>query len=536
MEKNKNLYNTLRVMDIHISLDYDEDTLKEAVSKRLSLSIDKIRSVNIYKRSIDARKKSDVHFVFTLDVVVSIHDNINLEKAIVSPLKYEYKNIKCKKLNTRPLVVGSGPAGLFSALILAQSGVMPILIERGYDVDKRSKIVSSFWNNSILDEKCNVQFGEGGAGTFSDGKLTTGIKNELINKVLNELIESGAPEEILYLSKPHIGTDKLRVVVKNIRKRIESLGGEVRFGCKLTGIIQNDNKITGAILKDENSLYEIETDNIILAVGHSARDTFEMLYKNEVIIEQKAFSVGVRIEHSQEMINKSQYGKFSNHPKLLKADYKLSARLKNGRGVYTFCMCPGGMVVGSSSEKETVVTNGMSEFSRSKTNANSALLVGVGSKDFLSDHPLAGIEFQRKLERKAFEIAGRNYYAPVQRVEDFLNGSVSSSIGEIIPSYQPGYSSCNLSDCLPSIIIESMKQGILEMNKRLNGFSFPDAILTGVETRSSSPVRILRTDKLESFNLSGLYPCGEGAGYAGGIISAAIDGIKCAEAVLIKNI
>lgn len=533
MKEDKNRYTKLRLSNINVPLDYDSLKLRKISAKTLNLPLSQVVDAEISKRSIDARKKDKIHFVCSIDVLVK--DTIpNLKKFSLTPKKSEYKAVKCKKMSTRPLVVGSGPAGLFAALILAQSGARPILIERGYDVERRTKTIKAFWSGMGFDEKCNVQFGEGGAGTFSDGKLTTGIKSTLIQKVLDEFVKAGAPREILYLAKPHIGTDNLKIIVKNLRKKVESLGGEVHFNSKLTGIICNDGKVNLAQIESEDGLYKVETDNIILAIGHSARDTFKMLYESGVHMTSKPFSVGARIEHLQESINKAQYGKFYNNTRLGAADYKLSTHLKNGRGVYTFCMCPGGKVVASSSEKGMVVTNGMSEFARNEINANSALLVGINPDDFGSDHPLAGIEFQRNLEKKAFKLGGENYNAPVQRVEDFLRNKASIKLGDIVPSYKPGFSLCNISDCLPNTVVESMRQGIIEMDKRLKGFAYPDALLTAVETRSSSPVRIVRKENLESVNISGLYPCGEGAGYAGGIVSAAVDGIKCAEATLKK--
>ncbi len=420
---------------------------------------------------------------------------------------------------------------MFAGLVLALSGLKPIIIERGKAVEDRQKDVNLFWEKKELNPESNVQFGEGGAGTFSDGKLTTGIKSPYIHKILEELYEAGAPEEILYSSKPHIGTDQLAIVVKNIRKKIISLGGEVRLECKLEKLISANGFIHGITYSHNGENIDIETDSVILAIGHSARDTVEMLYNSGIKIIQKPFSVGARIEHPQALINKAQYGKFANHKALGAADYKLSCHKLHERGAYTFCMCPGGTVVAAASEKGGVVVNGMSELARDGENANSALLVGIEPENFPSEHPLAGIYYQREIEQKAFQIAGSNYNAPAQLVGDFLNGKLSKSLGSVKPTCPTGVTLCDLTECLPNAVSETMKSAIVEMNKKLEGFSLYDAVLTAPETRSSSPVRILRDDFLQC-SVNGVYPCGEGAGYAGGIISAANDGIKCAHAVL----
>jgi uncharacterized FAD-dependent dehydrogenase len=477
-----------------------------------------------------------VHFIATIDVNVNGSESKIIGKcksknvSIAKP--YEYNLPACKKLNYQPVVVGFGPAGMFAGLILAQAGAKPIIIEQGYDVDRRAKDIENFIKTRKLNTSSNIQFGEGGAGTFSDGKLTTGTKDIRARKVLLEFYKHGAPEEILYSGKPHIGTDKLRTVVKNIRNEIINLGGEVHFGTKLTKLKYKNNSICGVVAVKDGNKIVIETDNVILAIGHSSRDTFEMLYNSDVFMEQKAFSVGARIEHLREDIDRSQYGDFAGNERLGSAPYKLNVHLKNGRGVYTFCMCPGGEVVPATSEENMVCTNGMSEFSRDKVNSNGALLVGVNPEDFGSSHPLAGIEFQRKIERKAFEVGGENYNAPVQRVGDFLNNKKSTAFGSVVPSYKPDVTFCNLDDVLPEFVTSSMKEAILLMDKRLKGFANPEAVLTGAETRSSSPVRIVRDDSLQSVSIKGLYPCGEGAGYAGGIVSAGVDGIKCAEKII----
>ncbi len=529
----------IRISNLYLPLDFDFNNIKTFASQILKIPSGKIDNVSLHKKSIDARRKDNIKFNCTIDVSVAENEQKIVRTCnkdnifIVTP--YEYTLPLYKNLSKRPLVVGFGPAGMFAALTLANAGQKPIIIERGRDVDNRTKDVNNFWRTGTLDPSSNVQFGEGGAGTFSDGKLTTGIKDKRVPFVFNEFVLNGAPREILYLSKPHIGTDNLKKVVKNIREKIISLGGEILFETQLIDIIKNNEKIAGAVVRDNNHTYEIATDNIILCIGHSARDTFKMLFDAGVKMTQKAFSVGVRIEHPQTLINKAQYGAFASHKKLGAADYKLAVHLENGRGVYTFCMCPGGSVVAAASEPGYLVTNGMSEFARDNKNSNSALLVSVTPEDFNSAHPLAGIQFQRKLEHDAFILGGKNYFAPVQLVGDFLNNKTSSSLGEVVPSYKPGYTLCNLANCLPDYIIDSLRLGIVALNKKLPGFAKDDAILTGTETRSSSPVRILRSETFESINIKGLYPCSEGAGYSGGIVSAAVDGIKCAQALLSKT-
>ncbi len=527
----------LRINDISLPLDYDDNTIKKVVAQKLRVNVSDIQYASLYKRSVDARKKNNVHFQATVDVKLSLKEK-NIADKIRSAVwveEYKYNLPKSKPLTQRPVIIGSGPCGLFAALILAEAGQNPIVIERGYDVDRRAQDVNRFWTNGVLDTKSNVQFGEGGAGTFSDGKLTTGTKDERTRKVLLEFVENGAPNEILYLAKPHIGTDKLRDTVKNIRNKIISLGGEVLFETKLTRLRIKDGKIIGIETEKNGTKQIIPTDNIILAIGHSARDTFKMLEDNGIKMEQKAFSIGARIEHLQENINKQQYGEFWNSPYLSAADYKLAVHLKSGRGVYTFCMCPGGSVIAVASEKGRLVTNGMSEFARDGVNANSAILVGITPNDFGSNNVLAGIELQRRLESNAFKCGGENYYAPVQRVCDFIKRQKSKSLGSVIPSYKPGYELTNLDLCLPQYITDSIREGIQLMNNRLNGFSDGDAVLTATESRSSSPVRILRNENMQSVSVSGLYPCGEGAGFAGGIISAAVDGIKAAEMILLSS-
>lgn len=526
----------IRINEIRLSLDEEETLLPEKAAKILKVNKKYIKLYTIYKKSVDARKKDDVHFTYSLDVEITLDEEQIVRKcksnkvSIVKP--YHYVLPENKRVSSfRPVVVGFGPAGMFAGLILAQSGLKPIILERGKAVDERTKDVEKFWKTRELNEESNVQFGEGGAGTFSDGKLTTGIKSPYIRKILQELYEAGAPEEILYSSKPHIGTDRLITVVKNIRKKIEELGGEVRLECRLEKLIVANGFVHGVTYSHHGNQIDLETDSVIMAIGHSARDTLEMLYNMGVEIMQKAFSVGARIEHPQSLINKAQYGKFAGHKKLGAADYKLACHGLHERGAYTFCMCPGGTVVAAASEKEGVIVNGMSSLARDGENANSALLVGIEPKDFPSEHPLAGIYYQREIENKAFKLAGSNYKAPAQLVGDFLKGIESKELGNVNPTCPTGVTLTNIDYCLPSKVSATMKSAIVEMDKKLNGFNLYDAVLTAPETRSSSSVRILRDDLLQC-NIRGVYPCGEGAGYAGGIISAAVDGVKCAHAVL----
>lgn len=528
----------IRINELKLPLDYTENDLKKAAANAIKVDPSKISSVTLAKRSVDARKKDSIKFTAAVDVALSVDENSVLRRcknnkaAIHTPYVYDLPNEK--PLAKRPVVVGAGPGGLFAALILAQCGQQPILIERGKSVDDRTADVALFWNGGKLDTNSNVQFGEGGAGAFSDGKLNTGTKDSRSRKVLEEFVSHGAPEEILWAAKPHIGTDRLKPTVKSIRNDIISLGGEVRFETTLTKLDIKNDRLVGIEVESNGKTDTIETDAVILALGHSARDTFNMLYNSGFAMEAKPFSVGVRIEHLQTKINKAQYGAFYDHPKLGAADYKLSVHLKSGRGVYTFCMCPGGYVVAAASEENTVVTNGMSEFARDSKNANSALLVGVTPDDFGSDSPLAGIEFQRKIERAAFKAGGKTYRAPVSRAGDLLAKKKTTALGSVIPSYKPGYEFAQADEYLPGFVTNSIREALPLLGGRLKGFDEPDAVITGAETRSSSPVRILRGETLEALGITGVYPCGEGAGYAGGIMSAAADGIRCAEALL-KN-
>ena len=525
----------IRITDLKIPLTYDLKLLEDIVAKRLGIEHRRIEHMDIAKRAVNSTDKQDIYFNMTVVVCVSGDENEvikrNRNKSISKELELSY-NVPENKSKARPVVVGCGPAGMFAVLILSQAGARPILLERGLDVDSRRQRVLEFWQTGILDTNSNVQFGEGGAGAFSDGKLKTGLKDFRKMKVLRELVEAGAPSEIMYLSKPHIGTDRLNETVKGIRKKTISLGGEVHFGAKVTEILHKDGQVTGVGFVEKGGYNELYTDNVVLAIGHSARDTFERLLDSSIYIEQKPFAVGVRIEHPQKLIDKIQYGDFAGHPALGAADYRMVVHLKNGRGVYTFCMCPGGTVVAATSEENALVTNGMSEYVRDGRNANTALLVTIDKKDLGSDHPLAGIAFQRRIEAAAYAAGGGDYMAPVQRLEDFLHKRNTTAFGEVLPTYMPG-TGFNQVDCyMPEYITDSLRQAVTEMGDWMPGFAYPDALFTGAETRSSSPVRIKRGENLEAVGIKGLYPCGEGAGYAGGIISAAVDGVLCAERIL----
>ncbi len=515
----------------NIRLEIGEELTKKVIVKNNHISENEIMSFELHKKSIDARKKNDIHYNCAVIAEVENEKKIKKTKNISEYKKVELVIPKIKNAK-RPVIIGCGPAGLFSALYLSYAGLKPILIERGSEVDKRIEKVNNFWNNSLFDPKTNVQFGEGGAGTFSDGKLTTGVNDERMEFIKEQLVKFGAPQEILYLAKPHIGTDKLCVTVKNIRNEIIKLGGEIKFDTKMIDFLTKDNHISSVIFEDDEKIKRLDCENLILAIGHSARDTFKLLKEKGLKMERKPFSVGGRIEHLQKDIGYSQYGKI--YDKLPPADYKLSVRTKDDRGVYTFCMCPGGQVVASASEEGTVVTNGMSFFSRDNKNANSALLVTVNPSDIEGDDVLGGVEFQKSIEEKAFLVGGKNYFAPVQRVGDFLNNKNSYEFGKVKPSYKPGTSFAQISDVLPRFVVDAMKEAIVLLDKKMKGFADPDAIITVPETRSSSPVRILRDMKTLEADIKGLYPCGEGAGYAGGIMSAALDGIKCAQKIIEK--
>ncbi|MBX4269107.1 NAD(P)/FAD-dependent oxidoreductase [Clostridium estertheticum] len=527
---------TIRVNNITLDIDESIDDLRIKAAKLMRVSDSEIKKIKIAKESIDARKKNNIKFNYavniTMDNEINVVTRANNKDVKLEEDKYEAEfEFGTKKMNHRPIIVGMGPAGMFAGILMAQKGYKPLIIERGEKVENRTKTINKFWTRAVLNTESNVQFGEGGAGTFSDGKLTTRIKDTRCDYILEEFVKAGAPEEIVYIGKPHIGTDVLKDVVKNIRETIIKLGGEVRFNSKLEDIKIKDGKMQSIIVNGE----EIPCDNLILAPGHSSRDTYEMLYKNGVSMSSKPFAVGVRIEHPQDMINENQYGKYASHPRLKAADYKLTYKSsKLGRAVYSFCMCPGGAVVSAASEQGKLVINGMSEYNRDKKNANSAIVVSVGPKDFASDNPLAGIEFQRYYEGLAYKIGGENYNAPVQLVGDFLKGNVSDKIGSIKPSYTPGYKLADLTNCLPTYVTDAIKEALPNFEHKINGFSRNDAILTGIETRTSAPVRIDRNEEFQSISLEGLYPAGEGAGYAGGIISAAVDGLKIAESIMKK--
>lgn len=524
----------VRVGNIRVPLDFDFSQLERYCTDELGIPESSLRSVKLSKKSVDGRKKNDVHFNISLDIAAKNEPKLLKRlKNAVSVDKYTY-DVPRVKADSRPVIVGFGPAGMFAALVLAKAGARPIVLERGYDVDSRVKAVAAFRSTGKLDTECNIQFGEGGAGTFSDGKLTTGIKDKRIRYVLEKLVEFGAPDEILYMAKPHIGTDRLRETVKQLRIRVTELGGEVRFGARFCGYETKNGHITAAVYTDTEGEHRIDTDSLILATGHSARDVFELLYDRGVDLSQKNFAVGVRIEHLRTDIDKAMYGDFAGHAALKAADYKLVVHLPNGRTLYTFCMCPGGEVVAASSEEGRLAVNGMSCFARDAVNSNSALLVNVGSEDYGSDHPLAGMHFQRKLEERAYTAGGGSYSAPVCTVGELMDKKLGEGFGRVAPSYIPAVKKALPDEYLPDYICESLRLGIAEMGKKIRGFDDREAVLTGIESRSSSPVRINRGDDLQSLTVKGLYPCGEGAGYAGGIISAAVDGMKCAEAVIGK--
>ncbi|RQD68826.1 MAG: hypothetical protein D5S00_08285 [Tindallia sp. MSAO_Bac2] len=524
----------IRIYELKIAAN-KEQNLEKSIAEYLKIKPQEIIEYRIYKRSVDARKKDRIMLVYIVDLTVKdekkvLHNNRNKKVEKKPPEKELSISFGDSKLPHPPVIIGTGPAGLFCGLLLAEKGYRPILLERGEPVDKRIKDVHQFWKDGSLNTESNVQFGEGGAGTFSDGKLTTRINDPRCRYILKKMKDHGAPNEILYDSKPHIGTDKLRKVVAEIREAIIRYGGEIRYRNRVERLQIENNHIKGIEIEGEEA---VETSVVVASMGHSARDLFESFYDSGVPMESKAFSIGARIEHPQELINEIQYGTKSGISTLGAADYRLSWHHPNGRGAYTFCMCPGGMVVASASEKDSVVTNGMSAYGRNGKNANSALLVSVTPEDFDSENPLAGIDFQRKWERKAFVLGGRNYRAPAQRVEDFLSLRASKDLGEVYPTYRPGVNPADLSVCLPSYVSEVLREALMQWNRKMKGFALNDAILTGVETRSSSPVRIKRNELMES-DVKGLYPAGEGCGYAGGIMSAAVDGVKIAEAIMEK--
>ena len=534
----------IRINELRLPLEHPAEALPSAAAKRLEIPEAAIRTLTVFKRSHDARKKNALLFIYTVDLEIDDEAAVLARfaddpKVNPSPdTSYHFVSRAQKTLTQRPVVVGFGPAGIFAALVLAQMGFRPIVLERGKAVRERTKDTWKLWRNNELNPESNVQFGEGGAGTFSDGKLYSQVKDprHLGRKVLAEFVKAGAPEEILYVAHPHIGTFRLVSMVERMRHEIESLGGEIRFQSRVTGVhIENDH-VRGVKLASGE---EIAASQVVLALGHSARDTFEMLHAVGVFMEAKPFAVGFRIEHPQSLIDKARLGPNAGNPLLGAADYKLVYHASNGRAVYSFCMCPGGQVVAATSEANCVVTNGMSQYSRAERNANAGLVVNISPEDFgdtnIPPSPLAGIAFQRQLESHAFTLGGGTYEAPGQLIGDFLAGKPSTQLGAVIPSYQPGVHLTDLSTALPDFAIAAIREAIPAFDRQIKGFAMPDAMLTGVETRTSSPLRITRGEDLQSVNVKGLFPAGEGAGYAGGILSAGIDGIKVAEAVALSH-
>ncbi len=532
----------LRLSNLKLPLEHTEQELRAEIVRRLAIKDTELLSYQVYKRSYDARQKRTIFFIYSLDVDTCLNEKLLKHFADDTQIKarpddnYKFVTQAPENLTERPVVVGMGPCGLFAGLVLAQMGFKPIILERGKEVRKRTVDTFALWRDGKLNEESNVQFGEGGAGTFSDGKLYTQIKDPKHHgrKVLKEFVAAGAPEEILYLSKPHIGTFRLVSMVEKMRETIESLGGEIRFEERVDEVLIENNQTQGVKLASGGLL---KSKHIVFAVGHSARDTFRMLFDKGIYVEPKPFSIGFRIEHPQTLIDECRFGDYAGNDLLGSADYKLVHHCKNGRSVYSFCMCPGGTVVAATSEKGKVVTNGMSQYSRNERNANSAIVVGIDPEKDFPNNPLAGLELQDQLETQAFVLGGEDYTAPGQLVGDFLKGRASTQLGIVEPSYKPGIKLVDLSTSLPEYAITALKEAIPAFDKKLRGFAMDDALLTAVETRTSSPVRVKRDNlTLESINTAGFYPAGEGAGYAGGILSAAVDGIKIAEAVALNMV
>ncbi len=523
----------LRMSNFRVPLDYTEDSLRFLIEKKLNLAPDELVSYSVYRRSVDARDKADVHFVISVDLTLRHENAVRNRHKELSVVSAKFPAaLPSRAFRHSPVIVGAGPAGLFAALTLAQSGAAPILIERGKPVEERREDVARMNDAGVLDPESNIQFGEGGAGAFSDGKLTCGIKSPYLREVLETFVRHGAPPAILSDQKPHIGTDLLRRVIVSIRNEIVSLGGSVFFKTRLEELLVRSGQICGVIVSRDGRPEEILTDHVLLCIGHSARDTVQRLFSQGIRMVQKPFAVGVRIEHPRVIIDRAQYGAFAGHPALGAASYKLVCHTPDERGVYTFCMCPGGYVIPAASQPLGVVVNGMSFHARDAANSNSALLVGVRPEDFGDDHPLAGFVFQRSIEKAADQAGGGGFKAPAQRVEDFLSDRPTARFGDVEPSYRPGVTPADLRSVLPGFIARNLKSGIRAMNAQLAGFAMPDAVLTAPETRSSSPVRMLRRATGESEDISGLYPVGEGAGYAGGIVSSAVDGISAARSVI----
>jgi uncharacterized FAD-dependent dehydrogenase len=530
----------LRLTELRLPLNHSEEELQAAILKELGIERQELIRYSIFRRSFDARKRGAIALIYHIDAETTREAEI-LRRLRAHPeitnlgptpdTSYHFVTQAPKGLTERPIVIGMGPCGLFAGLLLAEMGFRPIILERGKEVRERTVDTFGLWRQGVLDPESNVQFGEGGAGTFSDGKLYSQIKDpgHRGRKVLTEFVEAGAPAEILFVNKPHIGTFRLVKMVESMRAKIESLGGEIRFKSRVEDLLIENGKVRGVTLADGQHL---AADHVILAVGHSARDTFQMLHRKGVYIEAKPFSIGFRIEHPQSLIDRCRFGAQAGNPLLGAADYKLVHHCRNGRSVYSFCMCPGGTVVAAASEPGRVVTNGMSQYSRDERNANSGIVVGITPEDYPGS-PLAGIDFQRHWEERAFDLGGQNYEAPGQLVGDFLAGRPSTEFGAVLPSYKPGVHLGDLSTCLPDYAVEAIREALPAFDKTLKGFAMNDAVLTGVETRTSSPIRIKRNEDFQSLNTEGLYPAGEGAGYAGGILSAGVDGIKVAEAVAV---